>query len=78
MQDALRASPAEIPPQNMHRAIIFNGVWTLAITMFIFPFRGRQVRRELDEQKNEEQKTLSIGMNRMAALPSQDEPLEKS
>jgi len=62
----------------MHRAIIFNGVWTLAITMFIFPFRGRQVRRELDEQKNEEQKTLSIGMNRMAALPSQDEPLEKS
>lgn len=78
MQDALRASPAEIPPQNMHRAIIFNGVWTLAITMLIFPFRGRQARRELDEQKNEEQKTLSIGMKRMAALPLQDEPLEKS
>jgi len=78
VQDALRASPAADPPQNMHRAIIFNGAWVLAITGTVFFLRGRQTRRELDEQMNEEQKTAGMGMNEMATLSPQEKPLAKS
>jgi len=62
----------------MRRAIIFNGVWVLAITVSVFFLRGRQTRRELDEQMNEEQKTAGTGMNEMATLSSQEEPLAKT
>jgi FLVCR family MFS transporter 7 len=50
----------------MHRAIIFNGVWVVIITASVFFLRGKQARRELDEQMNEEQKTSGVGMNEMA------------
>jgi len=61
----------------MRRAIIFNGVWVVAITASVFFLRGRQVRRELDEQMNEEQMTLGVRMNEMATLSSQEEPVAK-
>ncbi|KAI0030798.1 major facilitator superfamily domain-containing protein [Vararia minispora EC-137] len=49
-QGALRAPLSANPPQNMHRAIIFNGVWCLVSSVFIFALQGHQVRRQKDEQ----------------------------
>ncbi|KAH9985811.1 MFS general substrate transporter [Russula compacta] len=75
-QGALRDSPAAIPPQNMHRAIIFNGVWTFAVTLSVFFLQGNQARRELDEQMFREQTTTSLVMDKVSTLPSQEqEPL---
>jgi hypothetical protein len=54
----------------MHRAIMFNGIWVLAVTVSVFFFQGRQARRELDEQMNNEQGTVNMQMNRMI-LPSE-------
>jgi hypothetical protein len=62
----------------MHRSIIFNGAWVVAITASIFFLRGKQTRRELDEQMNEEQQTSSTGMNEMATLASQESSLAKA
>jgi hypothetical protein len=56
----------------MHRAIIFNGAWVLVITMSVLFVRGRQARRELDEQMNKEQNTLGVGMSVMVKLPSRE------
>jgi len=78
VQDALRASPSADPPQNMRRAIIFNGVWVVVVTASVFFLRGTQARRELDEQMNEEQMTSSVGMNEMATLSSQEDPVAKA
>jgi len=69
--DALRASPAASPSQNMHRAIVFNGVWVFAVAMLSFFLRGHQARRELDERMNDEQKTLGMTVT---TWPSQSEP----
>jgi FLVCR family MFS transporter 7 len=55
VQGALRASPEADPPQNMHRTVIFNGVWVTIVATFVFFLRGKQVRRELDEQMNEQE-----------------------
>ncbi|TFK68705.1 MFS general substrate transporter [Pluteus cervinus] len=48
--NALRAGPAANPPLNMHRALIFNGSLVLPVTSLIFLLRGKQVRKELDEE----------------------------
>jgi hypothetical protein len=77
-QDALRASTEANPPQNMRRAIIFNGVWVLAITVPIFFLRGRQARRELDEQMNEQQKMPIIRMSETSRPSSQEESSTKA
>jgi len=39
----------------MRRAIIFNGAWALASCGLLVFFRGRQVRRERDEQSRDDQ-----------------------
>jgi hypothetical protein len=63
----------------MHRAIIFNGIWVFAATVSVFFLRGRQVRRELDEQMNEEQqKTPSMRMDEANRFSSLEEPLMKA
>jgi hypothetical protein len=62
----------------MLRAIIFNGVWVLASTVSVFFLRGRQVRRELDEQMNEDQqKTPSTRMVDTSRFSSQEESWTK-
>ncbi|KAG6831572.1 hypothetical protein H0H87_004791 [Tephrocybe sp. NHM501043] len=50
-EGALRAGPDGVPPLNMHRALIFNGVIILASAFTVFALHGRQVRKERDEQK---------------------------
>ena len=44
----------------MHRAIIFNGVWTFAIALSVFFLQGKQARREMDEQMFREQTTTNL------------------
>jgi len=72
--DALRASLAASPPQNMYRTIVFNGVWVFAVTMLSFFLRGHQARRELDERMNDEQKTLGTAVTEIPTLSSLAEP----
>lgn len=48
-QDALRAPSTANPPLNMHKAIIFNGVCSLATAGLIFFVHGHQARRARDE-----------------------------
>jgi hypothetical protein len=57
----------------MHRAIMFNGIWTFTVSILVFFFRGRQVRRELDEQMNEENKVPSMGMSTAMTSPSSNQ-----
>ncbi|KAJ6596043.1 major facilitator superfamily domain-containing protein [Mycena sp. CBHHK59/15] len=49
-QGALRAGPSAHPPLNMHRALIFSGAVVMSVTLLVFRIRGKQVRKELDEQ----------------------------
>ena len=48
-QSALRAPSTGNPPLNMHRAIIFNAVFTTFAVSLVFGLEGRQARRERDE-----------------------------
>ncbi|KAH9837800.1 major facilitator superfamily domain-containing protein [Rhodofomes roseus] len=49
-EGALRAGPDADPPNNMHGAIIFQGVFVLAAAAIILLLQGKQTRRAADEQ----------------------------
>ncbi|EED83514.1 predicted protein, partial [Postia placenta Mad-698-R] len=49
-EGALRAGPDASPPNNMYRALIFQGVMVCAAIMFVFFLHGVQTRRALDER----------------------------
>lgn len=51
---ALRAPPTASPPLNMHKALIFNGVFIMVACASIFFIRGTQVRRENDVRMGKE------------------------
>lgn len=53
-QQALRAGPDANPPLNLRRASIFHGAWVLTAAVSVFFIRGRQTRKELDEEKKNE------------------------
>jgi FLVCR family MFS transporter 7 len=76
VQGALRASPAADPPQNMHRTIIFNGVWVSIVAVLVFFLHGKQARRELDEQMYEEQGTMSMKPDQMVKPRPRESSLE--
>ena len=40
----------------MHRAIIFEGAFALAVSALVFALEGKQRRRELDEQRMQQTK----------------------
>jgi hypothetical protein len=48
VQGALRAPSTASPPLNMHRALIFNGVFIVVCSSLVFFIRGKQARREMD------------------------------
>ncbi|KAH8113902.1 MFS general substrate transporter [Phellopilus nigrolimitatus] len=48
VMSALRAPASASPPGNMHRSLVFVGVFIFAATMSIFFFRGHQRRLERD------------------------------
>ncbi|KAH9993244.1 hypothetical protein BJV77DRAFT_999502 [Russula vinacea] len=72
MQGALRASHEANPPQNMHRTIIFNGVWLSIVAVLVFFLQGKQTRRELDERMYEEQGMMSMKPDPAVNPPSQE------
>ncbi|KDQ57437.1 hypothetical protein JAAARDRAFT_35153 [Jaapia argillacea MUCL 33604] len=51
VQGALRAGPNAKPPLNMKAALIFNAAFICVSVAFITVFRGKQARRERDEQE---------------------------
>jgi MFS transporter, FLVCR family, MFS-domain-containing protein 7 len=51
VENSLRAGPDADPPFNMHRALIFEGAFTLAVSATMVGLRGKQARRERDEQE---------------------------
>ena len=55
-ESALRAGHDARPPLNMHRALIFEGAFALAVSATVLGLRGKQTRRELDEQRMQEMK----------------------
>ena len=55
VEGALRASPTADPPLNMHKALIFNGVFVLAGCCVVFFLTGKQARREKDAQMKDGQ-----------------------
>ncbi|KAF8630320.1 hypothetical protein AX15_002993 [Amanita polypyramis BW_CC] len=50
VQQALRAGRQASPPRNMRNALIFNGVFVSTAAVASFLLRGRQERKQLDEQ----------------------------
>ncbi|KAJ6490786.1 major facilitator superfamily domain-containing protein, partial [Mycena vitilis] len=48
---ALRAGPEALPTLNMHKGLILNGVIALVSGCLPLLIRGKQVRKELDEQE---------------------------
>ncbi|KAI0689392.1 major facilitator superfamily domain-containing protein [Cytidiella melzeri] len=56
VENALRADANANPPFNMHRALVFQGALTLAVSVTILGLHGKQARRQLDEQRLEETK----------------------
>ncbi|THH29307.1 hypothetical protein EUX98_g4887 [Antrodiella citrinella] len=60
---ALRASDSGNPPQNMHRSLIFQGVFILGSVLFVVLLKGKQVRREQDELKANGPKDVVVEVN---------------
>jgi FLVCR family MFS transporter 7 len=55
VEGALRAGPDAHPPLNMHRSLIFSGTFIMVIASLSFFLHGKQVRKELDRLKLEQQ-----------------------
>ncbi|KIL65843.1 hypothetical protein M378DRAFT_1032878 [Amanita muscaria Koide BX008] len=51
VQQALRAGSDASPPDNMQRALIFNGAFVMTTAGLVFLIQGRQERKRLDEEK---------------------------
>ncbi|KZT29060.1 MFS general substrate transporter [Neolentinus lepideus HHB14362 ss-1] len=49
-EGALRAGPNADPPLNMRKALIFNAAFICGFVVLTVVFRGKQARRQLDEQ----------------------------
>ncbi|KAF7351184.1 MFS general substrate transporter [Mycena sanguinolenta] len=59
LSKALRAGLDANPPLNMHRALIFNGTVVLTTCCSIFFMRGKQTRKQVDQEKRR-QATISL------------------
>jgi len=60
VEGALRASPTASPPLNMHKALIFNGVFIMLMCTPAFFIRGTQVRRENDVRMGQEKQERGL------------------
>ena len=74
METALRAGPNANPPLNMRRSLIFNGVFVMCAAACVFFIRGKQRRRQLDEEKIE-QSLLENGVTLGTLHVSVEKPL---
>ncbi|KAJ7881731.1 major facilitator superfamily domain-containing protein [Mycena olivaceomarginata] len=60
VEGALRAGLDASPPQNMRRALIFNGVVVMSTLTIIFFLRGQQTRKQLDQEKLQQSIALQV------------------
>ncbi|KAJ7188327.1 major facilitator superfamily domain-containing protein [Mycena filopes] len=67
VEGALRAGPDANPPLNMRRALIFNGAFVMGVAASIFFLRGRQMRKQVDQEKQQSQSIM---------LPTRGQPAE--
>ncbi|KAJ7036834.1 major facilitator superfamily domain-containing protein [Mycena alexandri] len=77
VQGALRAGPNQNPPLNMHRALIFNGAFVLAASASVFALRGKQVRKELDEQMHRRSQQPEVQLQPVSLMNMNLEDSEK-
>ena len=68
VEGALRAGPDANPPNNMHRALIYQGALVCAAVVWVFGLRGKQARRELYEQAYAGEKLVRV-RNEVPTLP---------
>ncbi|KAJ3487930.1 hypothetical protein NLI96_g3218 [Meripilus lineatus] len=54
VEGALRAPDTANPPENMRRALIFQGAFICGTTVFVAALQGKQRRREMDELRMKE------------------------
>lgn len=70
VEDALRAGPDATPPNNMTRALIYNGSAIAAVSfLFLLGFRGQQKRREKDLVKLHELDSEATQVESSKAYP---------
>ncbi|KAJ7358488.1 major facilitator superfamily domain-containing protein [Mycena albidolilacea] len=60
VEGALRAGLDASPPQNMRRALIFNGVVVMSTLSIIFFLRGQQTRKQIDQEKLQQSIALQV------------------
>jgi hypothetical protein len=60
VEGALRAGLDASPPQNMRRALTFNGVVVMSTLTIIFFLRGQQTRKQLDQEKLQQSIALQV------------------
>ncbi|KAJ7680271.1 major facilitator superfamily domain-containing protein [Mycena polygramma] len=60
VEGALRAGLDANPPLNMHRALIFNGVLVMATGSSVFFLRGKQTRKQLDQENSQRPISLPL------------------
>ncbi|KAJ7449413.1 hypothetical protein B0H11DRAFT_2332146 [Mycena galericulata] len=60
-EGALRASPNAKPPLNMHRALVLNGSVAMSTYAIIFFLRGKQTRKRVDQDKQQQSISLQTG-----------------
>lgn len=58
VEGALRAGPDANPPLNMHRALVFNGSIVMISCGCVFFLRGKQTRKQVDQEK--QQQSISL------------------
>ncbi|KAI0772495.1 MFS general substrate transporter [Trametes elegans] len=49
-EGSLREGPNANPPLNLHRAVIFQGVFVTAVVALVYLLEGKQTRRAVDEE----------------------------
>ncbi|KZV63362.1 MFS general substrate transporter [Peniophora sp. CONT] len=59
VEGALVAPATASPPSNLHKGVIFSGVWCFASSFLVFFLEGRQARRERDVAIAREQQMAS-------------------
>jgi hypothetical protein len=62
VQGALRAGAGANPPLNMHRALIFSGTFVLSAATLVFLVRGKQARKERDEEMQDRSRQIDAAV----------------
>jgi len=73
VSNSLRAGPSANPPLNMHNTLIFVGAFGLTPAVLTQFLRGKQTRRQMDEEKNNDRDIPLQGIEANAEIMKQRE-----